>query len=426
MKPIMLKRTTRHFLGIMAFTLQIGSGHGPLLTTSSANADDSFGGALGQPLAKSSNSTKNYACSPPDTLSSSMEETAWRLWIAATCPVNRNQYPFVVWETWIEQAQMYPPDPENGLLVPNSLAKATNDPRALHHSPLTLSQDPTLAATVPGLLGAPDQNCNKAGNPPPDQPNLILCEEVRLNGATEDYIAGNTLWNRPGQRQVAASGGKIQFPPPSVEIKADWIQLSSIGLDCNNLPPGFTESIHVETINGHCFALAGMHLISKLTPNWIWATFEAQNLTTNPNRCVVLGCRDAFGSNPPSTKGGPGGNTQLTPQLAKLMTEANLAPEWRNYRLDGVQVLFARGGQPTLLGNSIIEGENANVPLEQSSCISCHAASSINKNGTDGITLLKSNPIGLPQPLPSSDWIRRDFVWSLSTACPNSPFQTCK
>jgi hypothetical protein len=73
----------------------------------------------------------------------------------------------------------------------------------------------------------------------------------------------------------------------------------------------------------------------------------------------------------------------------------------------------------------MIEGENAGVPLTQASCITCHAVSSVKNDGTDGITLLNSNPVGPPAPLPSKDWIRRDFVWSLSEACPGSPFQTC-
>jgi hypothetical protein len=129
------------------------------------------------------------------------------------------------------------------------------------------------------LLGGADQNCNKAAAPPVGQPNLVICEEVRLNGATEDYIAGTNLWKRPGQALAAARSANIQFSPPSIEIKADWIQLSSIGYDCNNLPASLTQSVHVETINGNCFALAGMHLTSKLLDKWLWATFEPQNLT---------------------------------------------------------------------------------------------------------------------------------------------------
>ena len=359
-------------------------------------------------------------CAAPNEIGDSIEETAWQLWVAATCPVNDNQYPFVVWENWIEQSQLYPADPGNGLKVPNAGATGGH---ILHESPLALAIDPSVRRKVEGKLGAPDTNCNKAQTPPTGQKGeLIICEEVRENGATEDYIAGTNLWNRSGQADAALSHVNIQFPRPAIEIKADWILLSSIipDVDCSNLPTGFANSIHVETINGNCFALAGMHLISKLLDQWIWATFEPQNPITNPNRCVVLGCTDPFGSRPAVTHGK--NPTQLSQKLSRLMDAANLAPEWRNYRLDAVQTDFL---VPKLLGNSVIEGENAGVPLTQASCITCHAVSSVNNMGTDGITLLNSNPVGPPAPLPSKAWIRRDFVWSLSEACPGSPFQTC-
>ena len=42
--------------------------------------------------------------------------------------------------------------------------------------------------------------------------------------------------------------------------------------NCSNI--GQTGLIHVETVNGNCFALAGMHLISKLLDKSIWATFD--------------------------------------------------------------------------------------------------------------------------------------------------------
>jgi hypothetical protein len=341
------------------------------------------------------------ACNPPTTMTGSPAETAWKIWVAATCPVNQNQYPYVVWENWIEQSQMYPADPSQGLIVPN--AGLSGGAHPLHSSPL---------GTLNGLPSDPNTGCTQAGS------NLIICEEVRLNGPTEDYIAAAGLWNRANQQQAAAAAANVQFPGPSVEIKADWIELSS----CANPPSG----VHIEQINGVCFALAGMHLISKLRGNWIWATFEPQNLTTNPNRCVALGCNDPWGSTPQKSAGGASGNTTLTSRLSRLMGQANLAPEWFNYRLDGVQTNFVDAhGKPTLLGNSIIEGENAGVPLTQSSCITCHAVSSVKSDGTDGITLLTSNPVGRPQALPSDSWIRRDFVWSLSEACLDSPFQPC-
>ena len=363
-------------------------------------------------------------CTPPDKIIGSLEETAWRLWVASTCPVNQDVYPYVIWENWIEQAQMYPPNPANVLQIPAALATSSATPHALHASPLALAKNPGIGATVPGLLGAADQNCNTAQAPPDNQKNLIICEEVRLNGSQQDYITGAIMWNRNGQKQLAASHATIQFPKPSVEVKADWIQLASIGFDCANLPASLRQSVHVETVNGNCFAMVGLHLISKLVDKWIWATFEPQNLTTNPFRCKVLGCFDPFGSLPTSSRGT---FTALTPQLQGLMNDAHLAPEWKNYRLDGVQIKFVDpNNKPTLLGNSIIEGENVGMNLKQSSCISCHSLSSVKNDGTDGITLLTNNPVGEPEPLPSNDWIRRDFVWSPMQACPpGAPFQNC-
>ena len=362
-------------------------------------------------------------CAAPNEIAASFEETAWQIWVAATCPVNRDQYPFVVWENWIEQARLYPTDPSNGLKVPNSGAPTAT--HILHHSPLTVARNPELVVLVPGLLGAPDTNCNKAKVPPKGQEGLVICEEVRVNGAAEDYIAGTNLWNRNSQAQAAANGDDIEFPRPAVEVKVDWTMLDSIGLDCDNLPQEFAlHPVHIETIHGHCFAMTGMHVMSKLIDKWIWATFEPQNAITNPNRCRELGCYDPFGSRPARSNGG---DTKLSHKLEQLVDAGNLAPEWRNYRLDGVQTDYF---SPELLSNSVIEGENAGLPINRLSCTTCHDLSSVKSDGTDGITLLQAlsaDPIGFPQPLPSKAWIRRDFVWSLLLACPGADphFNTC-
>ncbi len=124
---------------------------------------------------------------------------------------------------------MYPANPANGLVVPNANAEPASAPtHLLHESPFTLLRNPKLGTTVPGLLGGADQNCNKAGKPPKNQPNLVICEEVRLNGAAEDYIAGNGFWNRAGQTNAAIADQKIQFPAAAIEYKSDWIQTSSL------------------------------------------------------------------------------------------------------------------------------------------------------------------------------------------------------
>jgi hypothetical protein len=91
------------------------------------------------------------------------------------------------------------------------------------------------------------------------------------------------------------------------------------------------------------------------------------------------------------------------------MAQAKLAPEFANYRLDGVQTDF---NTPTFLGNSIIEGENVGLPKGKVSCISCHSESSIKADGSEG----SPDTLTGKKFQPPHGWIARDFVWSLSLA----------
>jgi hypothetical protein len=336
------------------------------------------------------------ACQPPATAANTPEESAWRLFVAAVCPVNSDKYPYVVWENWIEQNQLYNPGP--------SALVAGQHPR-LHGSPLREFLRAQAAAgrnrlrtlTIDKFLLDAAQDCGKAR-----ASNRIICEETRINPEAQGFIGTNKLITLKGQVTFAAAGKPFQFPGPAVEIKVDWVQLQSC-----NAPPA---DVHIEKVNDACYALAGMHLISKLIDKWIWATFEPQNPITNPLRCHALGCKDSWGSNPATTSGTA---TQLTASLSALMTSAKVAPEWHNYRLDGVQTDFTDGANPSRLGNSIIEGENVGGPMQKSSCITCHQFSTIR---TDGLAPMEpSFTIGNPLPLPAG-MISRDFVWSFLVA----------
>jgi len=342
-----------------------------------------------------------------------LAQTAWQIFVAMACPTNTpTQYPYMQWETWIEQNQEYPAT--NTLSAFKSAKRSPGN--RFHASPLRLA-----------LKGKGGKAMATAAETCPN-PSVTLVEEVRIEPTAASYIRspapGDTLAFRPQQAAFATgppppffppSWANINFPWSAIEIKVDWVQYTT------SCPPSLQGNVWTETYGGNCYALAGMHVISKLLPNWIWATFEPQNTTTNPNRCVVLGCYDPFGSSPAQTPpNSPGSTTQITSSLQSMMTSANLNSVWQNYRLDGVQVNFTEGGNPTLLGNSVIECENAGVPLTRASCITCHFGSSINAAGTDGINNLPpaaQSPIGNPQPLPSG-YAPRDFVWSLMLACP--------
>jgi hypothetical protein len=258
------------------------------------------------------------ACAFPTHMASTPEETAWQLFVAATCGSNNNQ---VAWENWIEQLDLYPAGGQAG-------AKRSAKHKRLHGSPLThvlaVKLDEARGARLPEL--APSSECNIMHGPPPNVvKGATICEEAHLNPEAQRFVSENGFEIRPGQTKAAQQGTNVQFPSPAVEVKADWIPASDFTppLSCSTPLPG----VHVEIIDGACYALAGLHISSKLLPNWLWATFEPQNLTTNLNRCKVLGCNDPWGSSPATSSGD---FTQQTPALKAMMTEANLAPEWFN------------------------------------------------------------------------------------------------
>jgi hypothetical protein len=121
-------------------------------------------------------------------------------------------------------------------------------------------------------------------------PDPTVGEESRRNRAAFDFIVMNKLYSISGLKETF--GKEISFPVDAIEIKANWKPVESI--------PGFTNNrvsladvprvFHVNTgADGKQYAMVSMHVISKLVPNWTWATFEH---TLNPGRCDILGCID--------------------------------------------------------------------------------------------------------------------------------------
>ena len=366
-------------------------------------------------------------CTPPSAVTGSNEETAWRLFVAANCKVPGTEY--LTYQTWTEQSCFS---------NPGSCAKTTSEAkpvRHLHGSPLReKSRGKGLAATVPsgtpGDCSAMTQISQESPNsklnpfvPKNISPTAQFCEEVYVNQAEADYVyaptAGATLTNLAAQ-VAYAQNTPIKFPTAAIEIKANWLPADSVNnqFDCaNNRPAG----VYVETINGKCYALVGMHISSKLLPDWLWATFEPQSTLTNPNRCNPLlysGCNDAWGSNPATSTGQP---TAATAALTDLMNQAGLAKEFLNYRLTGVQTAFVTGdNQPIKLGNSFVEF-NAQVLPQQASCMTCHSyamTSTVAQENPNFGNFPNTPPIGTPgkAPLPAQGggtWVPQDFSWML-------------
>lgn len=357
----------------------------------------------------------NVACTLPTQApdpndAKAVAQTAWQIFVAVNCPANKSQ---LVWETWTEQFSIFTSPGQKG-----------GRTQRLHGSPLARIVAAQLHSPLPEL--SPDTECQAMVAPPSNMPNSTslahsgqFCEEVHLDPTAKAYVLQGNYEFRSGQRMAVTSHATIDFPSTAVEVKADWLPMTDFNpaqFNCTSPPPG----LHVEVIDGGCYALVAMHISSKLLTNWLWATFEVQNGTTNPQRCSpnLFGpCNDPFGSSPAQSSGQA---TELTLALGALMKQAGLAPEFLNYRLDVGQAVFGTAAQPTLLGNSIVEGEAVGLTKGNASCITCHSTSVINSAGSENP---KIGGVG-PEPAIPAGYISRDFSWSLGEACPNSVFNS--
>ncbi|MEO8673034.1 MAG: hypothetical protein ABI411_17080 [Tahibacter sp.] len=295
---------------------------------------------------------------------------AWYLFVQATTPLNGS----LTFESWMEQCQLNP------LMIGCPPPSATaNKGRVPHGSALAKS----LRRSVTGVAGESQGGieCNAMqtaplnGYAPPKNVTATaqFCEEVFVNASESDFVEKNGLKTLTGQQTYAkANGGTVTFPWTAVEIKADWVPTTSFANPTFQCPDP-TNTLYTETINGTCYALVGLHISSKVLPDWLWATFEPASAVTNPNRCdpnLYDTCFDPWGT----TSATPYGKGQTVPQsaaLKQLMAAEGLNKAFNNYYLTGVQTQFVNSKGATPLGSSFVEF-NAGVNPGQASCITCH------------------------------------------------------
>ncbi len=301
---------------------------------------------------------------------------AWYLFLEATKPTADGSLTF---ETWTEQCQLNPA--MFGCPSASSLAAAAKRAgkgrvRTLHRSFLRNGLLGTAKAVQPGDECSPMSTQPVGGYPPPANvtKTATFCEEVFVNAPEKAFVKNNGLITLSGQKTYgSAHGGAITFPWTAVEVKADWVPVSSFNNPTFQCPDP-THSLYTETINGTCYALVGLHISSKALPDWVWSTFEPNSKVTNPNRCdsnLYDTCFDPWGTTS-SQPYGKGQTAQQSPQLHQAMAAAHLNPAFNNYFLTGAQTQFVNAAkQPIPLGSSFVEF-NAGVSPHQASCITCH------------------------------------------------------
>ena len=212
----------------------------------------------------------------------------------------------------------------------------------------------------------------------------LVGEETRRNKPDFDFIVQNNLFKVSGLRTAFEALKPITFPVNSMEVKANWVEVDRLK-EFNGFtgtPVEAAAAYHVNSTGGIQYALVSFHIISKLVPNWTWATFEHKD---NPGRCDVIGCKDSFGA--VDAYVAPLSSVEFethypdcakTPAVLALFAQADVDPAFANYCLKGSQSDFTdSSGLAIRLGNSVTE----QTFVAQASCLSCHGRAAFDADG---------------------------------------------
>jgi hypothetical protein len=295
---------------------------------------------------------------------------AWFLFLQAMAPASGPGGP-LAFENWTEQCVLNP-----NMVGCTTTAAAKGNVRNLHGSALARKGAALKAGGLPTNECNPMATSPVGGYPPPSNvaSTAKFCEEVFANAPEVAFVKQNGLLSLTGQQKYGSTqGGAITFPWEAIEVKADWVAVAAYKPGQTFACPDTTGKLYTEVINGTCYALVGIHISSKVLPDWLWATFEPNSSITNPNRCdpkLYSSCFDPWGTTSAQPYG-KGQSVPQSPQLAQAMTAAGLNKAFNNYFLTGVQTAFVSNGKPIPMGNSFVEF-NAGVKPGQASCITCH------------------------------------------------------
>jgi hypothetical protein len=341
----------------------------------------------------------------------SSDMLAWEVFVQVTAPSGNPQSTNVEFETWASDQDVYNPSPAwPSVGTPKQLQLQASVLGIARHGP-------RLAAVIaPGQCTQDyDKTAAQAAGFPADG---CIGEEVRRNWASFQYLVSNQLNTTAGLVQAFAKNFKIDLPADAVEFKGDWIRV----VDAMNWLHLTDQQVHElyytnkATAGGTTteYALVSFHFSTKQIKEWVWADFEHQK---NPGRCDDIGCYDSFGAidanvAPKTPLEQQYGECKKTPAVLAMFTNAGISPVWQNYCLKGSQITFTRqDGQATKLGNSVIEAINAGVPVNDSSCITCHAYASFDKTGKANFSALGGNFVGKVDPSKLAGFVTNDFLW---------------
>jgi hypothetical protein len=301
-----------------------------------------------------------YAQNDPNPAMNNPDKQAWDVFLQVNANAPSEGQNNALFETWARDGDTFQPTP----VWPTRLSPIRMAPRALSVAALRAHAGLKVAVAPGG--------------------KQLVGEETRRNKADFDFIVKNNLFKVSGLQAAYQSGTPIVFPLDSVEVKANWVEVGRLK-EFNGFtgtPAEAAKIYHVNSVGGKAYALVAFHIISKLVPNWTWATFEHKD---NPGRCDVIGCSDKYGARDAFVAPlSPVESQTHYPDCVKsaalktLLTGATIDPAFINYCLKGSQSDFTDPtGLAIRVGNSVTE----NGFVNQASCMSCHGRAAFDQTG---------------------------------------------
>jgi hypothetical protein len=252
----------------------------------------------------------------------------WLLFLDINCPAQPGAAQPVIWETW---------KPNYGVYLPGG---KTPDPWGKLPPRVLLAQQEIDGQTLLDRNGQPVLN------------------EIRMNQATFEYVVQRQFYSKAAQIAFFNDPNSlpVNFPTESFEIKASWLILT----------PGDPANARYYTIQSSYVdqggqthqvlaGLTGLHISSKVLPDWFWTTFEQvdNQLRTQAPQTVLI----------------PPGVQKVNDDVHAVLPATSV---WRNYNMRGAMTAFTNpDGSAGILSNTQLE----TAFQRSSSCITCHRLS---------------------------------------------------
>lgn len=261
-----------------------------------------------------------------------------------------------------------------------------------------------------------------------DARSRIIRYDVRCNQDHFNYIASNPsgyeLFNLDGQELALADADfTFEFPTNALEAKTAWRIFGPGDGDSRFWTAYGAYYDDTQKLVYSKIGLTSIHLISRITPDWIWLTYEQLDNPTAMFEFFLQQQEKAIGINITTNPNATQFNAQLQQQTQ--------GTKFQFYQLIGWQTAdTGNDGIPTLLANTNIE---TYFPVT-SSCITCHNMANIGPpqqrrlnfwNSDDGggirgrIGPLDFDVIAKKQ-FPNLTFKQMNYVWSLREAQPKA------